>query len=172
MRVTIPGRPGIARAARIAMALQLPVRLMTIQPSPGVLAELDEVLETYLHDPQTNAPVEFFQAALAWLLHGDAPPLWVALELDPDWYRRVAEDGERENESPAQQPGFVRRWLQSLVQARSECETCRFREWCEGFLKWADTSYHCAGVKRLLARIKESAVQITRDLEEAGDIEG
>lgn len=167
LRVTIPGRPGIARAGRIAMALQLPIRLITIQPSPEVLAELDEALESYLHDPQTIAPVEFFQSALAWWLHGDSAPIWVALELDPDWYRRVPEQDRPENESPPQEPGFVERWLERLVREGSECATCRFREWCRGFFKWPNCSYDCAGVKRLLARIEESAGQIARDIREA-----
>ena len=169
VRVTIPGSPGVARAGRIAMALQLPVRLMPMQPSPEVLEELDEALQSYLHDPQTSAPVEFFQSALAWWLYGDAPPLWMALELDPDWYRRVPEQNRPENESPPQEPGFVERWLERLVRAGSECAPCRFREWCRGFFKWPDCTYDCAGVKQLLARIEESAAQIVRDLDEAGD---
>ena len=173
VRVTIPGRPGIARAAHIAMALQLPVRLMTFQPSPGVLGELDESLEIYLHDPQTSAPVEFFQAALAWWLHGDAPPPSVVLELDPDWYRRFPVGGERAGyESLPQEPGFVKRRLEYLVREGLECESCRFCEWCQGFFKWPDSAYRCDGVKRLLARIEESAAQIALDLKEAGDVQG
>ena len=81
VRVTIVGRPGVARAARIAMALQFPVRLLVQQPPSEVLAELDGVVEQYLHGSQTSAPVEFLQSALAWWLHGDAPSPWTALEL-------------------------------------------------------------------------------------------
>lgn len=169
VRVTIPGRPGIARAARVAMALQLPVRLLTPQPSPGVLAELDEVLELYLHGPQTAAPVEFLQSALACCLHGDAAPAWIALEVDPYWFPRV--DGEA-TETPAwpppvAEPGFLQARLAGLVEAGAECAACRFREWCQGFFKWPEPAYACAGVVRLLARIEESAAQLARDLDEA-----
>lgn len=168
VRVTIPGRPGIARCARIAMALQLPVRLMTLQPSPEVLAELDEVLDVYLHDPQASAPVEFLQAALAWWLHGDARPIWVALELDPDWFPRAGDHaGSPEAPTAPCEPDFVARRLAELVASGAECATCRFQGWCQGFFKWPDPGYECAGVTRFLARLETTAAQIGRDLDEA-----
>jgi hypothetical protein len=171
IRVTIPGLPGMARAARIAMALGLPVRLMTQQPSPQVLAGLDEVLNIYLHDSQTSAPVEFLQAALAWWLHGDAPPPWVALEIDPDWYPRAGDNSfPPVGAWPPQEREFVSRWIARLVEAGAECAACHFRDWCQGFFKWPDTSYSCDGVKRLLVHLEESAAQIARDLEEAQEL--
>jgi hypothetical protein len=163
VRVTVPGRPGLARAARIAMALQFPVRLLALQPSSEVLSELDEVLEVYLHGAQTSAPVEFFQSALAWRLRGDAPPAWIALEADPDWFPRIEEAGA----GPALPPGFVQVRFTRLVEEGAECASCRFREWCQGFFKWPDPSYACGGVTRLLARVEESAGQLSRDLDEA-----
>ena len=174
VRVTIPGRPGIARAARVAMALRFPVRLLALQPSPELLAELDDILEVYLHGAQTAAPVEFLQSALAWWLHGDTPPAWIALELDPDWFPRV--DGEatetRAWPPPPAEPGFVRARLASLVEAGAECATCRFREWCQGFFKWPDPAYRCdGGMIPLLARIEDSAAQLSRDLDEARALE-
>ena len=181
VRVTVPGRPGLARAARVAMALQFPVRLLALQPSPEVLADLEEVLEVYLHGPQTSAPVEFFQSALAWLLRGDAPPAWIALELDPDWFPRagddIAENDRRTGKEtdtpivwPPAQPGFVQARLAGLVDAGGECGDCPFREWCQGLFKWPDAAYDCGGVKRLLARVAESAAQLARDIDEAGAV--
>jgi hypothetical protein len=168
VRVTIPGRPGIARCARIAMALQMPVRLVTPQPSPAVLTELDEVLDVYLHDPQASAPVEFLQSALAWWLHGDAPPIWAALELDPDWFPREDRDGASAGAlAPPCEPDFVARRLARLVASGAECAGCRFQGWCQGFFKWPDPAYDCAGVTRLLARVEATAAQIGRDLDEA-----
>jgi len=167
LRVTVPGRPGLARAARVAIALHLPVRLLTPQPSPEVLAELDAVLEVYLHGEQTTAPVEFLQSALAWWLHGDAPPAWVALELDPDWFPRIADDAADTGAWPAPEPGFVPARLARLVEAGAECTTCRFVDWCQGFFKWPDPAYVCeGGITRLLARVEESAQQLAHDLEE------
>jgi len=166
VRVTIPGRPGIARCARIAMALQLPVRLVTLQPSPAVVAELDEVLDVYLRE--ASAPVEFLQAALAWWLHGDAPPIWVALELDPDWFPRMDPGGAPAGApSPPCERDFVARRLAQLVASGAECATCRFQGWCQGFFKWPDPAYDCAGVTRVLARVEEAAAQVGRDMDEA-----
>jgi len=168
VRVTIAGRPGIARAARIAMALQFPVRLLVRQPSPDVLAELDAAIDLYLHDSQTAAPVEFLQSALAWWLHGDAPPPWIALEVDPSRFPRVADDGEPGDVSqPRPDPDFLARHFARLIEDRTECATCRYGGWCLGFFKWPDPSYRCEGVVRLLARLEESAAQLARDLDEA-----
>ena len=70
LRVTIECVPGVATAARIAMALQVPVRLPMQQPTEATVAELAAVLDGYLHDPRATAPVEFFHSALARRLHG------------------------------------------------------------------------------------------------------
>jgi hypothetical protein len=167
VRVTVTARPGVARAARIAMALQLPVRVLSVQPAADVIGELGEVLDEYLHGPRTSAPVEVFQSALARWLHGDAPPAWVALELDPDWYPRVADEGETRDSWPVLEPGFVQAHLERLERDGAECGACRFRDWCQGFFKWPDPAYHCApGVMPLLARVEESARQLARDLDQ------
>lgn len=171
VRVTIPGRPGLAKASKIAMALQLPVRLLALQPSPEVLTELEDALEVYLHGAQTSAPVEFFQSALAWWLHGDAPPAWVALELDPDWFPRIDAGNSGADQWPPPEPGFVTARLEHLVGGGAECAPCRYREWCQGFFKWPDPAYCCSGVTRLLARVEEGAAQLARDLDEARALE-
>lgn len=172
VRVTIEGRVGLARAARIAMALQLPVRLLAWQPSPDVLAELDDVLEVYLHGVQTTAPVEPFQSVLAWALHGDAPTAWTALEVDPDWFPRVEGDGAADAGAwPPASPGFVAARFAELVDGAGECASCPFRDWCQGVFKWPDAAYGCDGVKRLLGRIVDSAGQLARDLDESRALE-
>lgn len=167
LRVTIPGRLGLARSARIAMALRLPVRLLTLQPSAQALAELEEVLELYLHDSGAAAPAEFLQSALAWWLFGKGPSPWLALELDPDLFPRL---GVGEPSAPLE-PGFVQQRLTRLVQAGGECAACRFCDWCQGFFKWPAPVYPCAGVARLLRRVEESAAQLSRDLVEARALE-
>lgn len=172
VRVTIPGRPGVARSARIAMALQLPVRLLTYQPSSELLTELDEVLDIYLHDSRATAPAEFLQSALAWWLFDDAPSPWVALELDPDWYPRLGVDAAATGGPwPPPEAGFVSRRLRGLTEAGGECATCRFRGWCQGFFKWPDSAYECAGVARFIGRLEDSAARLSQDLDEARSLE-
>lgn len=161
LRVTIPVLPGVARAARIAMALQLPLRLLALQPSAEAMTELQAVLHSYLHDSQTTASVQPFEAALAYWLHGDAPSAWAALDLDPALIRRLPGEAGAD---------FVEAHLRSMMENRAECANCPFLGWCAGFFKWPDAQYACEpAVKPLLAAIRESADRIGRDLREADE---
>ena len=45
VRVTIPARPGFKKALRLAVSLQLPVRILPGQPDAGVLTELAEAAD-------------------------------------------------------------------------------------------------------------------------------
>jgi hypothetical protein len=65
----------------------------------------------------------------------------------------------------------VARHFARLIEDRTECATCRFGGWCQGFFKWPDPSYRCDGIVRLLARLEESAAQLGRDLAEARALE-
>jgi len=169
MRVTIEGVPGVATAARVAMALQLPVRLRLQQPTEATIAELAAVLEGYLHDPQATAPVEFFHSALARRLHGTPLTLWTALERDPAVHRRVADDGGPDPRAPPQDDGFVAAHLARLVADGAECARCRFRGLCAGYFKWPDSSYECAPVVGLLGQLDAAANVLERDLADSAD---
>lgn len=172
LRVTIPVVPGVARAGRVAMALQLPVRLLPAQPSAEALAGVDQVLDIYLHDARTVAPVQFFQSALAHWLHGDPTTLWQSLEQDPAYYPRFGPGLEDPAlNAPPRDPAFATRRLARLVEDGGECASCRFRDVCGGYFKWPDASYSCAPVLPLLARLEEAAAQVARDLSEADAIE-
>jgi hypothetical protein len=172
LRVTIPVVPGVARAARVAMALQLPVRLLPIQPSPEALAELHQVLDIYLHDARTVAPVQFLHSALAHWLHGDPTTLWQSLEQDPAYYPRFGPGPEDPApNAPPRNHAFATEWLARVAEKGGECASCRFRSVCGGYFKWPDASYACAPVLPLFARLEEAAAQVTRDLSEADAIE-
>ena len=172
LRVTIPVVPGVARAGRVAMALQLPVRLLPVQPSTEALAELDQVLDIYLHDAGTVAPVQFFHSTLAHWLHRDPTTLWQSLEQDPAYYPRFGPGPEDPAPgAPPRDPAFAAARLARLVQNGGECASCRFRSVCGGYFKWPDASYGCARVLPLLARLEEAAAQVARDLSEADAIE-
>jgi hypothetical protein len=168
LRVTIPVVGGVARAGRVAMSLQLPVRLLPSQPSPQAVAELGQVLDIYLHDPQTVAPVQFFHSALAHWLHGEPTTLWQSLEQDPAYYPRFGPGPEdpAPNGTP-RDPAFAVSRLARLVEEGGECASCRFRDVCGGYFKWPDASYACAPVLPLLARLEEAAADVARDLSEA-----
>lgn len=168
VRVTIPAVAGVGRAARIVMALQLPVRLLPGQPSPEAVTELHAVLESYLHDPQANASVQPFDAALEFLLHGRPVTSWMALDLDPAFVRRLPGPGE--DEAGEIVPGSVDAWIARLVENGAECASCPYTPWCAGIFKWPDPAYSCEAVQTLLGRIGESALAIARDLDEARNL--
>ena len=170
LRVTIECVPGVATAARVAMALQLPVRLRLQQPTEATVAELAAVLDGYLHDPHATAPVEFFHSALARRLHGTPLTLWTALERDPALHRRVADDGGPDPQAPPHDDRFVAAHLAQLVADGAECARCRFRELCAGYFKWPDSSYDCAPVVALLGQVDEAANALERDLADAAEV--
>ena len=170
LRLTIECGPGVATAARIAMALQLPVRLQVQQPTEATIAELAAVLEGYLHDPRVTAPVEFFHSAIARRLHGTPLTLWTAFERDPALHRRVADDGGPDPQAPPHDDRFVAAHLARLIADGVECARCRFQDLCAGHFKWPDASYECAPVVALLGRVEEAASALERDLADAAEI--
>lgn len=172
LRVTLPVVPGVARAGRVAMALQLPVRLLPFRASDEALAELHELLDIYLHDARTEAPVEFFHSALAHWLHGEPTTLWQSLEQDPAHYPRFGSVPEGSAPiAPPRDAAFVATRLARLVEEDGECAACRFRSVCGGYFKWPDAAYACAPVLPVLARLEEAAAQVRRDLSEADSVE-
>ena len=171
IRVTIRVAPGFSKAAKLAAALRLPIRLLPGQPTPDVLAELHELLEVYLHEPMVEAPVEFFHSLLAAMSGAHAGSLWTILEEDPAEFRRWDADGRAilprsavlvSPETSLER--FVEHHLKSLVEQGAECVTCPWQRSCCGYFKWPDPTYSCAGVKRLFASLKAAADEIGRDL--------
>jgi hypothetical protein len=170
-RVTIPARPGLLKAVKLAAALRFPVRVLPGQPTAEVLAELKEVLDFYLHEPTVEAPVEFFHSLLAITYGADAGSLWMILEEDPAAFLRYDIDGqawlprsssfELVEFSPVE---FVENHLNNLVRQGAECATCLWQQSCRGYFKWPDPSYSCEGIKELFSAIQAAADEIRRDL--------
>ena len=155
VRVTMPAAPGFMKALRLAVSLQLPVRLLPGQPSTEALAELAEAAQFYLHDPMVETPVEFFHSLLAALGGAEGDTLWLMLEEDPKAFIR---------DQPPPPRDFVEKRLAHLVEQSGECATCRWQKVCSGYFKWPDPTYDCAGVKQLLSTIQSAADEIGRDL--------
>jgi hypothetical protein len=170
-RVTIPARPGLLKAVKLAAALSFPVRVLPGQPTAEVVAELKEVLDFYLHEAAVEAPVEFFHSLLAITYSADTGSLWMILEEDPAAFLQYDTDGrarlprsgsfESVEISPAE---FVENHLKSLVEQGAECATCPWQQSCRGYFKWPDPAYSCEGVKQLFSVIQAAADEIGRDL--------
>jgi len=170
-RVTIPARPGLLKAVKLAAALRFPVRVLPGQPTAEVLAELKEALDFYLHEPTVEAPVEFFHSLLAITYGADPGSLWMILEEDPAAFLRYDIDGQARlprsgsfelvEFSPVE---FVENHLNNLARQGAECATCPWQQSCRGYFKWPDPSYSCEGVKELFSAIQAAADEIRRDL--------
>jgi hypothetical protein len=171
LRVTIHARPGLLKAVKLAAALRFPVRILPGQPEADILAELNEALDFYLHEPAVEAPVEFFHSLLASSHGADPGSLWMILEEDPAAFLqydingmtqlpRSGSFGSIEN-SPAE---FVENHLRNLVEQGAECATCAWQKSCRGYFKWTDPAYSCKGVKELFTVIEAAAEEMARDL--------
>ena len=157
--VTIPARPGLLKALRLAASLQLWVRLLPGQPDAQALGELDEAMQFYLHDSMVQAPVEFFHSLLATFRGLSSGTLWEFLEEDPALFAHRDPAGQL-----VQPTDWVETHLANLLARGAECATCRWQPVCAGYFKSPDPTYDCGGVKDLLAGLEAAAQEITRDL--------
>jgi hypothetical protein len=159
--VTIPAKPGLMKALRLAASLHLHIRLLPGQPDSETLAELAEAAKFYLHDSMVETPVEFFHSLLAYFRGLRSGTLWAFLEQDPAVFSHCDAAG-----LPLHPAEFVPAHLARLIEDDSECASCRFQEVCAGYFKWPDAAYDCAGVKQLLSVFETAAAEISRELAE------
>ncbi|MFN0129386.1 MAG: hypothetical protein ACKV19_22190 [Verrucomicrobiales bacterium] len=159
VRVTIPARSGFLKAVRLAVSLQLPVRLLPGQPDSETLVELSQALEFYLRDPMVETPIEFFHSTLAVFRGLDDGSLWSFLEHDP------AEVSPRDAAGqPLLASDFVESHFGRLLADGAECASCRWQSLCRGYFKHPNPAYECAGIKGLLSALEAAANEITGDL--------
>jgi len=159
VRITIPAKPGLLKALRLAASLQIPTRLLPGQPSPEVLEELNAGMEFYLRDPMVEAPIEFFHSLLAVFRGMRDGSIWTFLDQDPFEISQGDEQGR-----PLQPRDFVETHMGQLIEDGAECCACRWQPVCAGYFKWPVPSYSCTGVKQLFANLESAADEITRDL--------
>jgi hypothetical protein len=171
-RITIPGMHGASTAGALAIALELPVRILPRQPDWEEVAALDELLDKYLCDPRAAQPVEFFHSLLRSFLHSTSVDFWETLELDPDLFPRIAAPGAAADSTyPPQVRGFVGDHFARVMIERRDCAYCVFQTHCAGYFKWPDISYDCSHVKGLLGRISDAAKCLQADLKEMAEFE-
>jgi hypothetical protein len=159
VRVTIPAKAGFLKAIRLAVSLQLPVRLLPGQPDATTVAELSEAVDFYLRDSMVETPIEFFHSTLAAFRGLGDGSLWSFLEQDPALFSRRDAAGD-----PVLAPDFVESQFDRLLAEGAECTTCRWQSLCRGYFKHPDPTYDCAGIKGIFATLESAATEITNDL--------
>jgi hypothetical protein len=180
VRVSVPVVAGFSRAVKLAVSLQLAVKLeMVRQPDPTLIEELAEVLALYLHQPLVAQPVEWFHSLLLSLYSGEPATLWSLQEEDPAHVRFVTDAGGEtisrrfaELPPPPDIDGFVTRLQAELTTRGSECAGCDFWEPCRGYFKWPDESFRCDGVKGLFRTLRGAAGELREDVESARAAQG
>ena len=159
VRVTIPAKPGLMKALRMAASLGLPVRILPGQPDLEVREELAQAADFYLHDSMVESPVEPFHSMLASFRGNPSGTLWEMLEQDPATFAHRGPEGQG-----SQLRGDVGSHLAALLEAGAECSSCRWQSLCAGYFKVPDPAYACEGVKPIFASVESAADEIGREL--------
>ena len=150
VRITIPLVSGFSKAVKLAISLRYAVKLEVKQPDEDLLAELDTVLDLYLHLSSVNQPIEFFHSLLLSFYRNEPVSLWEITEIDPAIVRYVGDDGSVVDVD--------------LNSETRECHDCEFRNRCRGYFKFPDQTYNCDGVKRLFRTLAQTAHELKADL--------
>jgi hypothetical protein len=170
VRVVIPVVPAFSKAARVASFLNLPVKLEGSQPDDELIEELSETLDFFLHNKAVSQPVDYFSGLLMAILHKLPVTLWEIQEEDPGMVRHVTESGV---EAVARRPfggthedldTFRFELAKRTLSSESECASCEFFLNCGGYFKWPNREFSCAGIKRILQRMREAAYELHDDL--------
>lgn len=169
IRVSIEALPGFSKAVKLAVSLNFAVKLEVDQPGPDLIAELESVLDLYLHRGSVRQPVEFFHSLLLSFCRDEPASLWQIMEEDPSQVCYVADDGEetiskRFIDQKELQPIRYAELFQHQALSSIECSSCRFYDRCRGYFKWPDLEYDCAGVKKVFATLESSAKELQEDL--------
>ncbi|NEX22474.1 hypothetical protein G3480_19545 [Thiorhodococcus mannitoliphagus] len=162
VRVSIPFRPGLARAVKLALSLGFAVRLNGQQPTPEMLTEIRQALEAYLHNPTVAQPVEPFHSLLLAFLDDAPVALWSLLEQDPAELCVIDDQGQTMSD---QGPASVTVFRDTLVDTGAECRDCAWLSCCGGYFKWPRIDYACADVKRLFSDIQAAATELRAGLD-------
>jgi hypothetical protein len=171
VRVSIPVVPGFSKAVKLAVALNLAVKLEVAQPEPALVEEMSQVLDYYLHHATVMQPIDFFHSTLLAFYHQEPTTLWMVQEEDPNFFRHITEQGA---ETVAKRlagaalrcdrNSIDKSFSYGLFAEAQECGQCEFREHCVGYFKWPYKAYSCDGIKTLFRTLQNAAGELRQDL--------
>lgn len=180
VRISMPVRPGVGKAVKVAVSLNFAVKLIVEQPDEPLIEELSQVLDLYLHLSTNTQPVEFYHSLLSAMYHRKTLTLWEIQEEDPVHSRYITENGKeyisarfaKRDLTTLENASFVARFGQKCLTAGGECSHCEFFDFCSGYFKWPNSEYSCKGILRILAQVRDAALQLTEALDGFGRQEG
>lgn len=173
VRISIPIVPGLSKAAKLATSLNFAVKLEVVQRlDEGLIEELNQVLDLYLHRPNVASPIEFFHSIFLALYNREGTSLWSIQEEDPAHMVYITDDGAAAISRRFAGAGlvgdlssFVADYQSQLLAERRECDGCEFFGVCGGYFKLPDKQYDCERVKGLFRTLETAASQLRHDLE-------
>ena len=171
VRVSVPLVPGFGKVAKLALSLNLAVKLEGGQPGASLLAEMHRMALLYLHQSTVSEPIEFFHSLFLAFYHQEPITLWTIQEEDPSQVRYITDTGEET--MPGRLAGMKVPWdfstfLQDIRKGPpgegGECAGCEFLRHCLGYFKWPLRAYRCDGVKALLRTLQGAAEELRTDI--------
>ena len=174
VRVSISAAPGFGKAVKLAASLKLAVKLEMTQPEPGLVDELLQIVDYYLHHSSVVQPIEFFHSLFLAFYRREQVKLWAIQEEDPSLFRYVTDQGEEvisgrlpEVKLGAEPASFLTRLTQELMTERTECRECDFFNCCGGYFKLPQKEFSCNGVKILFQTLREASEELAKDFAES-----
>jgi hypothetical protein len=172
LRISLPMRSGFSKTVQLATALNFAVKLEYLTPFPGLINELRQVIDIYLHQSTVSQPIDFLHSLLISFIHDYPGNLWQILEEDPAYYCFVSDQGKQllpgrltpgKLSFPA--ASFAARHQEIIRTADSECASCAYIDRCGCYFKWPDQTVSCRENKFQLvfSILEQAASEIVAD---------
>lgn len=172
--VLIPVQPGFSKAVKVALALNFALRLELGQPDAQCVAELLEVVDFYLHQPNIAQPIDFVQGLLLGFYHERPHSLWEIFDEAPHTLRYVTEEGRislagrlADVEINLPENADLSVSIDQVLAVAAECQDCAFRQSCGGYFKWPRPDYSCSAIKQVFGVLQAAANELRRDMQDA-----
>jgi hypothetical protein len=166
-RVVIPLEKGFSNAVKLAFSLNMAVKLEATEPTMESLADLQSLIEYYLHQQTITQPMEFIHSVLMGFFHNDPVSLWKIQEEDPLEFGYVDEDGREHISARLKNRVFPEIIMNCFENSHSDlssefpvCARCEFLAPCACYFKFPDQSYDCRGIKRIFSFLLDTASQL------------
>jgi hypothetical protein len=167
VRVSVAAKPGLFNASKLALSMNMPVKLHLGQPDPAVVEDAIKLADYSFHGPEVNQPVEFFHSLIMSNFAGAAMPIWDIQEEDPQHFKYVTDQGVIENYrlgtcTDAALLEAISEGVE-LPETFKDCRKCDHKAICRAYFKFPDPTYDCSAVIELLDFCLSTAAELKDD---------
>jgi hypothetical protein len=172
VRASIEARPGLFKAAKLALSINMPVKLRMGQPDSVVVEEAMKLADYSFRAVEVNQPVEFFHSLIMSNFAGAAMPIWAIQEEDPQYFKYVTDGGAVENYRLG--AGADSALLDAisngseLPETFDDCRKCDHKAICRAYFKFPDPAYDCSAIKDFLNVCLTTAAELKGDYQALG----